>query len=630
MKRLYKKYENKIIAAALLFLLLAAVGFCYDYYYDLNDDVTIKDILSGVYTGTPEALNIQILYPLSLVISLCYRMLPDAPVYGIFLCLCQYGCLFLVLERSLHFCRSTVIKMLAGAVETAALCALLLNHLIFVQYTFTSAMLAAAAAFLFITIERGLSLKQFLIKSVPCMLLAVLSYLLRTEMLTLLLPLICVAGVYRWSMEQEIFIRENFIKYGAVFGGILAGMLLGTAADRIAFSSGEWPAYVKFFNSRTELYDFQGLPSYAGNEALYEGLEMTESEQYMLLDQYNFGLDDTLDAAALDMLSDYQAEKREETASFTKLLLEKAKLYRYRTFHKEPAGSGTPDDYPWNYMVLLAYLTVFAAILQNAAGKKNGLRPYLAVWKMFFLFCVRTALWMFILIRGRDPVRITHSLYLMELFILMAMLFTECSRMQERRKQREEKTGLSAAGASTRLPLASVMPAVLPALLAAAALLCLPGSLEAVSREYGDRAAANEVYLGMKEYCLSHKENFYFMDVYSSISYPYEPYLSVPYSEKMFADTDNSLGNYDIMGGWLVKSPYYEKKLRAFSMDSMAEGILYQDRVYVMAELDKGTDYLTAYFADQGVPVTVTGIDEICGIIGVYNIEVKTEAAGRE
>ena len=35
----YKKYENFILASAVLAALLLFVGIRYDYYYDLNDDV---------------------------------------------------------------------------------------------------------------------------------------------------------------------------------------------------------------------------------------------------------------------------------------------------------------------------------------------------------------------------------------------------------------------------------------------------------------------------------------------------------------------------------------------------------------------------------------------------------------
>ena len=42
-----KKYENWIIALAALAALALFTGFKFDYFYDLNDDVLMKDILDG-------------------------------------------------------------------------------------------------------------------------------------------------------------------------------------------------------------------------------------------------------------------------------------------------------------------------------------------------------------------------------------------------------------------------------------------------------------------------------------------------------------------------------------------------------------------------------------------------------
>lgn len=605
-KHFYKKNENWIIASVLILLLGVIIGIRYDYYYDLNDDVMMKDIMSGVYTGEPEGHNIQMLYPLSLLISLLYRILPNAPVYGAVLCLSQYGCIWLIVNRSLTFKDSTCAKWVLAGAEGVVILALGLQHLVFVQYTVTCSLLAAAAAFLFITTKPEAGVGQFIRKNIPCILLALLSYLFRSEMMLLLLPLICVAGVYRWSVETEIFMKDNFRKYLTVIGSILVGMLMATVINRVAFSSTEWRQYVDFFNSRTELYDFQGIPAYEGNEKLYESLGMTENEQYMLLDQYNFGLDDTLDASALDRISEYQAEEKKETRQWMALLKETLKLYGYRTLHKEPAGSAVPDDHPWNLMVILGYVAVFAVMLWKDKRKWIG-----SVWKLFFLFCVRTALWMFILIRGRDPVRITHSLYLMEFCILISMLFVECAG-------RELKTG-------GRMKITAIFCAVF--VLAAA--VSLPDGIGRVEKEYDARAVAGTVDKGMKEYCRGHEDNFYFMDVYSAVSYPLEPYRSTYYSEKMFRDVNNRMGNYDLMGGWLAKSPLSAKKLNYFHMDSMQEGMLYNKNVYMMAELSKGTDFIRSYFKeqleDQDIQVTVDLTDTICDIIGVYKIEVAGE-----
>ncbi len=614
-----KKHGNCILAWAWLLLLLLFIGVRYDYYYDLNDDVLIKDLMAGVYTGEPEGHNIQVLYPLSLAISFVYRILPGMPVYGMFLCLCQFGCLYLLVKRSLSFCRGTGAKICLAGAGGCIVAGLFLEHLVFVQYTVVSGLLSATAAFLFITAKKEALAGGFIRRNMPSVLLAVLAFQLRTEMMELLLPLMCVAGVYRWCMEEKIFTKENYKKYFAVFGMILTGMGVSWAWDRAAFS-GSWQPYVDFFNSRTELYDFQGIPPYEGNEELYDRLGMTKSGQAMLLEQYNFGLDDGLDAATLDELVKYQDQAGKASLQMGDRIKESIRSYRYRIFHKEPFGSGRPDDYPWNYMMILAYAAVLAAGAVKTAGK--GRTAYGSFIRtagiLFFLFAVRTALWMFILIRGRDPVRVTHSLYLMELCVLIAMLFMECARDGFDTGREEALRHPSGAG---RMFIR--YPALITVIFAMAGGLAVPYGIWGADEESGNRAAANIVYEGMKEYGKAHSGCFYFQDVYSAVSYPFEPYAGTVYSEKIFAGVDNSLANYDIMGGWLVKSPSQRKKLKNFGISSMRDGLLYQENVYLMAELEKGTEDFLAYFEEQGIGVEMELTDEICGVIGVYRIGAR-------
>jgi len=627
LKGFYKRHENQILATALVLALVLFLGVRYDYYYDLNDDVTMKDLLSGVYTGEPEGHNIQMLYPLSLVISLGYRIFPKAPVYGMFLCLCQYGCIWLAVERSLRFARGTGHKIGMAFAQGVVLFALLLSHLIFVQYTFVSAMLAGTAAFLFLTSEEARG-RDFVQKNIPAILLALLAYLLRTEMLLLLLPLICVAGMYRWSLEQEIFTRDNAVKYLAVFGGLLFGMAVSFGVNQAAFGSAEWKAYVEFFNSRTELYDFRGIPPYEGNEELYAGLGLTEYEQALLLEEYNFGLEDGLDAEDLDRISDYQAAAQKGERPFFALLKEKLKGYVYRSVHRGAEGTAVLVDYPWNYLVMAWYGLVCLAMLLNgmAAGKRgkegSGHWGFAAgIGKLAFLYCVRTALWMFILIRGREPVRIIHSLYWMERCILAAMFFMELDRM------RRERKGVLPVFAQGKGPegFAPWKKEALGGLLLLVTVLAgtveAGRSLAAADKECQARAVADIVDKGMKGYCREHPGNFYFFDVYSAVSYPLEPYQGTPYAEKMFAEVDNRYGNYDIMGGWLVKSPSYRKKLQAFGIGSMRDALLYQDNVYMMAELRKGTEGFEDYFKELGIEVEVELVDMAGDLIGVYKIE---------
>ena len=99
--------SNFIVSVILTLAIMVLAAIAGDYYFDLNDDVLMKDILAGVYTGTPAGHNIQMLYPISLLISLFYRVSAKLDWYGIFLCVCQYSCLYIVLNRGMELLSDT-------------------------------------------------------------------------------------------------------------------------------------------------------------------------------------------------------------------------------------------------------------------------------------------------------------------------------------------------------------------------------------------------------------------------------------------------------------------------------------------------------------------------------------------
>ena len=94
-KQFLKKHENCILSLAMALILAGILAAHFDFYYDLNDDVLIKDILSGVYSGTPDGHTMQLLYPLGALLALLYRGL-SIPVFGAFLLFCQFGSIWAV------------------------------------------------------------------------------------------------------------------------------------------------------------------------------------------------------------------------------------------------------------------------------------------------------------------------------------------------------------------------------------------------------------------------------------------------------------------------------------------------------------------------------------------------------
>ena len=108
--------------------------------------------------------------------------------------------------------------------------------------------------------------------------------------------------------------------------------------------------------------------------------------------------------------------------------------------------------------------------------------------------------------------------------------------------------------------------------------MALPFTIRSLDLDTQAKAERNLPYQELYQYLRQQSDNFYFIDVYSSVGY----------TEKMFVDVDNSLANYDIMGGWACKSPLQRKKLAAFGISNMEEALLTQDNVHYVQE--KGAD----------------------------------------
>ena len=600
-----KKRENWLIPAFCCLVLFLGTGMAWDYYFDLNDDVLIRDILSGVYTGEPEALTAQLLWPLSALLAGLYRVLPGVPVFGAFLWLCQAGSIFLILKRSLDavsgsaapgkiraagtFSVSGSLKKLClSLLETLLIAACLLYHLVFVQYTVTAGLLATAAIFTFLTVRERESERAvtFWLRCLPAALLFWLAFCLRSEMGLLLLPLAGVGGIWKWAaraMRGPVFTGRNAASFLGLFGLILAGVLACFGADRLACSDPEWQEFEALFDARTQVYDFYdaSLRSFEENREFYEGLGLTET-QCELLVNYNYGADDAIDAQVMEQIAAYGRKTR---GAFMHSLSEGVWLYVQRLKNNR---SIVPDDQlPW-----LALEGGFAALLLAAAfvrwraarkEKKTFPKGQGILWKLLLLGAVRSGLWMYLILRERVPERISHPLYFCEL-VMLAWLFldTVCGMRQISGQQ---SSGWQTSGPEG-LPVRVIRIAAL-VLSLAAVVIWLPQEAERTDAEYARREQGNAVNLAaLSRY---RQENLYLADVMSTVDF----------SEKLFTEKIRP-GNYDLLGGWMCKSPHSEKKLAAFGYESMGQAVLSGENVRFVGEADTDWSWLTELLAEHG------------------------------
>ena len=603
MKKL-QGHASLIVAVVAVFAMMAVACLSGDYFFDLNDDVLMKDILSGAYTGVPESHNIQMLYPISLFISILYRTGVNIDWYGIFLCVCQYFCFGVIVYESVSAVRSFGKKVIVAAAEFMAILGLFLPHLLYVQYTVTCGLMSATAALL-ILVSAGKKFISF--ENIAALVMLTVAYLLRSEMLLLTLPMVGVAILIKWVFtsrgcsEPEGKKRALSI-YAGFCGCIVALLLVSTLLHNIAYSSPQWKEFNRFFDNRTELYDFQYIPDYEENKAFYDGIGLSKS-QWQLLVNYNFGLDDEIDADVLGEIAEYAASIKGKQAPFTARLGEAMGLYIYRLHHIEaPKSYEYPmTDFPWNICVIVLYLSVLAVaviVKRDDCGIVTGL--------LVVLFACRSALWLFIIMRGRDPIRITHPLYLVEACILTGMLLYTAA---------DRESGVEKAGSGRRLLAAA--PLILMAILGAVA---IPFQFKVISKEKALREEMLSSYRQLETYVRQNPDSFYFYDVYTSVSYAAVADKEVAtYSEKLFEDVDNSCYNRDILGGWASKSPLAVKKIKSMGFDSASEALL-DSKVYFVQNKTEDVTWLSDFYTDKGISVEISQVDIVADIFSIYQI----------
>lgn len=592
MNKKIEKYKNCILLFLIMGISALLMGIFFDFYYDLNDDTMMRDILAGVYSGMPDGHNMQMLYPLGAFLALCYRLCRTIPWYGLFLCLCQFGSFYLVGLRLCALFRTKRGKRLSLLTLVLFQWGIWMTHMVNVQYTITCAMLSAAALFWFLTTPKGLSTKEFVGKNLPGILLVILAYQLRTEMLLLMLPFIGFALLMHWCEEKPFFAVGKLKKYGAVFGLVLLGMALSQMMDLAAYGNEEWKDFRDFFDARTTIYDF--YPEVITQDIYSDDLQalgVSPAEQ-MLLRNYNFGLDEEIDTRMLTEIADYAVDVVGGAKDWGVIFKERLSLYCYRIFHAE--------DAPYNLLVLLGYAVyiVSAVIIYTEVRRRDDRE---AAGKLFnsgiwivLLGVLRSALWLFILLRGRNPERITHSLYLVEFVLLAAMILRQSQENGGKRQTR------FLWGCITLL------------LILEAGRLAV--NLPMVQADQDRRETANRDWYDIDSYCRARGEDFYFEDVYSTVAF----------SGKLFDRRDNTLANYDIAGGWMCKSPLCREKLSHYGIGEADDALAGGDRVYFIMsdaeERERGLTWLQDHYAEKGIVVEILEQDRIGENYRVYRI----------
>lgn len=410
--------------------------------------------------------------------------------------------------------------------------------------------------------------------------------MIRTEMCIMLLPFLVLSGFCKWMSNEKIFTVQNIKRYLYLIGTALIGMTVVLALDKLSIAtSGEseaWQAFREFFDERTTLYDFYGIPSYEEHAAFYEMIGCSE-ESYSLLQNYNFSLDESIDEYLLENVVNYQ-EKMAKTGcglAMTAGMISKNSLSEAIWLYKEQLIHAKSGVYA--YMLLAAYIS----FVLLAGGRKNSG----CYWKMALLLVIRSILWIYLFMVDRVLDRVTCPLLVAELMVLLGWIIQESIRVKPIAKN-FVYVKLQAIGTYSLLAICAFLACVMNA--------------QKLQSEYEARERINSRWESLLAYCAEHEDAYYAVDVYSSTSYE-----GISYSEKIYKNVDNSYRNFDICGGWLSKSPLMYEKLGKMQIETLEEALISKDNVYFVATPDKDLSWLVDYYAYKGKTVNPFKVDTI-------------------
>lgn len=558
------------ILISIVSILLVFV-FLYQYagfIFLTNDDLTLKAIVSGELTGTPEAHMIYSHYLLGLCLSGLYSITDAVPWYGIYLTASFAISLILILYRLLCGCKRGITKVAVTLSFVLLTVMLLSRNIAMLQYTVVAGVVGSTAIFWTLTMNMNGERKYFQRDMLVSLLLVGLCFLIRGKVFYMLLPFAGCMWLAKWILEKEK--KKLITRYSLFVGSTVVLIALLSLVDEWAYRDAEWSEYRAFNESRETIYDYYGFPDYKENQTLYEELGISEASYLAASENYMLLIDDHFNAEAMEALADRAKELTEKESVFPKKLKEVVDLFIERNLEY--------TDRPINIVIYLIYILFILYIL--ATGQYA---VFLSVGALFFS---RMATWFYLIWQGRLPDRITQSLYIVELVILLAIFIEQ--DWKEKISKRYLAFGMA-------LVLCLSMYLGIP-------------KLQAVKGENAGKAYFGVAYEQVKEYAAAHPENFYLLDMNSFSSFTRDVFK-----------TKNFRGlNALVMGSWLPNSPHIQKRLELAGIENLKDAVIHSDNVYVIFGDDENipTDYLTEYYEEEYPNAQFVIIDNIKTDVG--------------
>lgn len=389
MKTAYKHLFALIVTTVYFFTTLLLFGSC----FCINDDRFMGELLSGTVTGKIESHLVYVNYLLSLPLSWFYHLSTSIPWFGIMLLLFHFLSCYVILDS--FYCKCKCKKDFL--ISTLLVGVLFLSELFLItriSYTITASFMAVSGFICLILNENKKQRYRYFI------LLEFLAFLLRDKAMLMILPLGFSVFFGLVLIQKNETLKTKFIETAKVFFLIIIMFIVGFLGNKIGYHDSDWGTYKEYNDARTTLFDYNWFPPYEEVSDILDKYTV-EKTDYVAYMEYTT-LDYKISLDCIQELAEYTTEKK-APISFKELI----STYKIKTIWD--------PYYKTNFLMLIGYICVILFLLLS--GHVTGLIP------ISFLMIARTIIWLYLLMAGRFPHRISMPLIACETALIVCTAF---------------------------------------------------------------------------------------------------------------------------------------------------------------------------------------------------------------
>lgn len=592
-----------VLSALVVFLLFRYFRRLSPFIYQTNDDLFLKMIVSGEMTGTPDPRMFYLSYPAGLLLSGLYRLSPRLPWYGLLFCFTIGLTMTVILYSLLKREKNPAIRLLTAILFGLFSYGFLFLHIAELQFTTVTAMAGCGALFLFFLAPPADSLRKTLKNNMVFLLFSAYSFCFRGQAFLMFLPMIGMIGLGKYldagkSSSASLFRlnrrRKNLFALAGIFIAVIGSLFL---LEKLAYQREDWKIFSAYTEASETVYDYEGYPDYDTHEETYRELGITRSSYEAAAHRYCIAIEPGINRKTMETLA--AVIEQERRLSLSEL---PGKIRDMAAFFLDRHLSYT--DRPLNLLVYCCYILFF--ICGILSGKKSALRDIL------FLGFARMVIWTYLVFYGRLPSRVSQSIYMGELAVLLAIAlgyrlwaFRETAASSETAVSgSEEKHGKNNV---LRRRACAAFWAVTVCFLTFVCLRFGFPKARAAAWEAKSRLQFSQSFVDIKNYFYEHPDNFYYLDMDSFGSF----------TEDGLQETVSGYDNFLYLGSWIPHSPWYDEKFEKQGITDPARALFEDPNVFVVFMNTEGIsyDYLSDFYAENYPGVTL----EIADTVDVSN-----------